>query len=150
MRGRKPKPTHLKVIAGNPGKRALNKSEPKPTLGAKCPSHLSPRAKKVWRAVAPELDRLKLLNTLSAHAVAGFCDSYARWLDATEAVRKDGEIVRAPSGYPIQNPYRAVANKAFDQWTRLAAEFGMTPSSMSRIAVEPPKSEEADPWAELA
>ena len=30
MRGRKPVPTRLKVIRGNPGKRALNKNEPQP------------------------------------------------------------------------------------------------------------------------
>jgi hypothetical protein len=31
MRGRKPVPTHLKIIRGNPGKQAINKSEPKPS-----------------------------------------------------------------------------------------------------------------------
>ena len=30
MRGRKPRPTHLRIIDGNPGKRALPKHEPKP------------------------------------------------------------------------------------------------------------------------
>ena len=30
MRGKKPKPTHLKLITGNPGKRPLNEAEPKP------------------------------------------------------------------------------------------------------------------------
>lgn len=30
MRGRKPKPTYLKLLNGNPGKRALNEQEPKP------------------------------------------------------------------------------------------------------------------------
>jgi hypothetical protein len=30
MRGRKPVPSHLKVIRGNPGKRTLNQNEPLP------------------------------------------------------------------------------------------------------------------------
>ncbi|MEQ8198694.1 MAG: phage terminase small subunit P27 family, partial [Clostridiaceae bacterium] len=30
QRGRKPKPTAIKVLEGNPGKRPLNKNEPKP------------------------------------------------------------------------------------------------------------------------
>ena len=30
MRGRKPIATHLKLLRGNPGKRALNKNEPLP------------------------------------------------------------------------------------------------------------------------
>ncbi|MDC9743941.1 phage terminase small subunit P27 family, partial [Proteus mirabilis] len=28
MAGRRPKPTHLKVVTGNPGKRKLNDKEP--------------------------------------------------------------------------------------------------------------------------
>ena len=31
-RGRKPKPTALKELEGNPGKRSLNPSEPKPPM----------------------------------------------------------------------------------------------------------------------
>ena len=30
QRGRKPKPTAVKVLEGNPGKRSLNTAEPKP------------------------------------------------------------------------------------------------------------------------
>ena len=30
MKGRKPVPTHLKVLRGNPGKRRLNNGEPLP------------------------------------------------------------------------------------------------------------------------
>ena len=30
QRGRKPKPTAVKVLEGNPGKRSLNTNEPKP------------------------------------------------------------------------------------------------------------------------
>ena len=38
-RGRKPKPTALKVLEGNPGKRPLNENEPIPPKGSiKCPS----------------------------------------------------------------------------------------------------------------
>ena len=45
-RGRKPKPTALKVLEGNPGKRPLNDHEPIPPKGElKCPSWLLPEAK---------------------------------------------------------------------------------------------------------
>ena len=46
-RGRKPKPTALKVLEGNPGKRPLNDREPVPPKGTlKCPAWLLPEAKK--------------------------------------------------------------------------------------------------------
>ena len=37
MKGRKPTPTYLKLLKGNPGKRSLNKHEPKPALLNKPP-----------------------------------------------------------------------------------------------------------------
>ena len=47
MAGRKPKPTRLKIIQGNPGKRPLNKNEPQPERRLmRAPSHLSEEAKK--------------------------------------------------------------------------------------------------------
>ncbi|MDV7837578.1 phage terminase small subunit P27 family, partial [Pseudomonas aeruginosa] len=44
-RGRKPKPTAKKALAGNPGKRALNKDEPKfsDVTDIDAPGHLRPR-----------------------------------------------------------------------------------------------------------
>lgn len=41
MRGPKPTPTALKVIRGNPGKRALPENEPTPQLGAAAPNCLA-------------------------------------------------------------------------------------------------------------
>ena len=52
-RGRKPKPTALKVLEGNPGKRPLNDREPVPPKGTlKCPAWLLPEAKKEWKRLA--------------------------------------------------------------------------------------------------
>ena len=55
--GRKPKPTALKRLEGNPGKRPLNALEPvPPTVPLQCPRHLLPEAKKEWRVlVGPDL-----------------------------------------------------------------------------------------------
>lgn len=50
QRGRKPKPTAVKVLEGNPGKRSLNTAEPKPEKKApRCPSWLEDEAKKEWK-----------------------------------------------------------------------------------------------------
>ena len=53
QRGRKPKPTAVKVLEGNPGKRSLNTGEPKPEKKApRCPAWLEDEAKKEWRRMA--------------------------------------------------------------------------------------------------
>ena len=49
QRGRKPKPTAVKMLEGNPGKRGLNAGEPKPEKKAhRCPAWLEAEAKKAW------------------------------------------------------------------------------------------------------
>ena len=53
MAGRKPKPTALKKLEGNPGKRKLNTKEPIPAKGMlNCPEWLLPEAKKEWERLA--------------------------------------------------------------------------------------------------
>jgi len=134
--GRRPKPTAIKLLEGNPGKRPLNKNEPLPKqLPPKCPSHLDRRAKREWKRMAPLLENLGLLTEIDGTAFGIYCQAYSTWVEATEKVKKTGMIVKAPSGYPIQNPYLAIANKAVDQMRAFLAEFGMMPSSRSRISV---------------
>ena len=45
-RGRRPKPTALKKLEGNPGKRPLNELEPVPPVASlRCPNYLLPEAR---------------------------------------------------------------------------------------------------------
>lgn len=58
-RGRKPKPTAMKELEGNPGKHPLNTSEPKPNKKAPaCPKWLEPEAKKEWRRLAKQMEAI--------------------------------------------------------------------------------------------
>jgi P27 family predicted phage terminase small subunit len=137
MAGRKPKPTALKELAGNPGKRALNRREPKPASGLPpCPRHLTGEARKEWRRMGGELARMGVVTAVDRAALAAYCQAWARWVEAEGQVAKLGTIVKTANGNLIQNPYLAVANRAMEQMTRLAAEFGMTPSSRSRVQVQ--------------
>ena len=136
MRGRKPKPTRLKVIAGNPGKRPLNRNEPKPmTTTPDCPPELSPAAQQEWKRLVSELSALNMLTNLDRVALATYCEAYALWVEAISAIRKYGTMVKSPSGYPMQSPYLAIANKQAEMMMRIASEFGLTPASRSRISV---------------
>lgn len=136
MAGRKPTPTSLKQLNGNPGKRALNRKEPQFSEGATCPKHLTKAAKAEWKRVSEELSAQGLLTTVDRAALAAYCASWARWVDAEENLQKFGAVIRSPkSGFPIQNPYVGVANTALDHLRKFASEFGMTPSSRSRINV---------------
>lgn len=148
--GRKPIPTNLKVLRGNPGKRALNANEPKPRARKPiAPSHLDDEAKREWRRMSDKLFKLGLLTEIDKAALAAYCMAWSRWVQAEESVRKYGIVMLSPDkGWPIQSPYLAIANKAMEQMTKMLGEFGMTPSSRSRIHVE--TQEKSDPFEEWA
>ena len=132
--GPKPVPTHLKILAGNPGHRPLSTNEAKPLPGRPtCPRHLSPEAKTEWRRMVRELEPLGLLTSLDRAALAAYCQAWARWAEAEEALRRHGMLVKSPSGYPMVSPYLSVANKALNQVRLLLGEFGLSPSSRSRV-----------------
>jgi P27 family predicted phage terminase small subunit len=132
--GRKPKPTRLKLLAGNPGKRPLNTREPAPELATpERPPELDDVAAAEWARVCPELAAIGVLTRLDRSALAAYCQSWSQWLHAIEKLKTTGPVVKAPSGFPIQNPYFAIANSALKQMKAFLTEFGMTPSSRSRI-----------------
>lgn len=135
MRGRRPKPTRLKVLTGNPGKRPLNMAEPQPDAAIpECPPQLGPVAQQEWNRLAGELTKLRLLTNLDRAALAAYCNAYALWLEAIEGIQKHGAMVKSPSGYPIQSPYISISNRQAEIMMRIASEFGFTPASRSRIA----------------
>ena len=139
-RGRKPKPTALKRLAGNPGKRKLNDAEPQPTRGKRtppAPKHLSDEARREWRRMAPHLHRLGLLTKVDMPALEGYCAAYARWVEAERKIDETGgEIIETKNGNMIQNPWLAVANRAMKEMQDWLREFGMTPSSRSKVRVD--------------
>jgi P27 family predicted phage terminase small subunit len=135
MRGRRPKPTRLKVLTGNPGKRPLTAGEPRPEPAIpECPPELGPVARKEWDRLATALASLKILTALDRAALAAYCNAYGLWAEATEAIQKYGTMVKSPSGYPIQSPYVSIANRQAEIMMRIASEFGFTPASRSRIS----------------
>ena len=135
MRGRRPKPTRMKVLTCNPGKRPMNKHEPKPEpIVPDCPNELGPVARQEWDRLAGELGKLKILTALDRAALAAYCGAYALCAEATEAIQKFGTMVKSPTGYPVQSPYVSIANRQAEIMMRIASEFGFTPASRSRIS----------------
>ena len=134
MRGRKPKPTVLKLLDGNPGKRPLNDREPMAPQGVpEPPKWLDDVARAEWSCITKLLDGMGILSLADHTAVEAYCTLYGRWVQAEAQVRKSGTVVKSPNGYPMLSPYLIVANHALEQMRKLQVELGLTPSSRSRI-----------------
>ena len=133
-RGRKPKPTAIKELEGNPGKRPLNAHEPRPERKAPaCPKWLEPEAKKEWRRLAKKLEQLGVLTEADMSVFASYCQAYARWKEAEEFITQHGSIFKTPSGYVQQVPQVSIAQQNLKIMQSLAGEFGLSPATRSRI-----------------
>lgn len=142
--GRKPTPTALKLLTGTARPSRVNKSEPKPKAdNIKMPAGLSTGAKKCWKIVAAQLKEAGVLTNLDSHALAMYCEVFARWQTANENLARFGPVIKAPSGFPVQSPYLTISNKAFDQMKGMLIEFGMTPSSRTKVSTVAPEEEDA-------
>lgn len=142
MRGRKPKPTRLKLIEGNPGKRRLNPHEPLATAKIPtCPAHLCPTAKAEWKRLAAELHRLGILTDMDRAALAAYCQAYGRWVEAERRLKETPLLIKLPSGYIQQSPWLAIANKQLELMHRYLAEFGLSPTSRTRVEARVPKQQ---------
>lgn len=183
-RGRPPTPTALKILRGNPGKRAINTDEPKPPRGeVKPPPWLKGRGRTAWKWIAPVLQQMGVLTTADPHALALLCDAYAEYIECRATVRKFGavyesRVVKAstrrvdgdteldgdkPEGLSWDDedfdgndwsviirprPEVKMASDAWRRVQRMLTEFGLTPSSRSKVKGEP--EGEADPFEEWA
>jgi P27 family predicted phage terminase small subunit len=134
MRGRTPKPTALRRLQGNPGKRAWNHDEPEPAKEMPdCPPHLSDLAAAEWLRIAGPLQEMGVLTIVDRAALAAYCQAYGRWAEAEEKLKDTPVMLKAPSGYVQQNPWLSVANKQLEIMGRYMAELGITPASRSRV-----------------
>ncbi len=145
MRGRKPKPTALKLVDGNPGKRPIRGAEPKPpTALPTCPAHLSPTAKTEWRRLARILNEIGLLTQIDRTVLAAYCQAYGRWVGAERRLAETPPLLKTPAGYVQVSPWITISNKQVELMTRLMAELGLTPSARSRLAIQLPNGPK--PW----
>lgn len=136
-RGRKPTPTALRALRGNPQHRPMPEDEPTPDVGRPSPpEELVKRADALaeWNRVVPVLEQLGLLTKIDRAALSGYCMAYARWIEAERELSKsDALIVKTKTGYPMQNPLIGIANQQLKLMHGFIAEFGLSPASRTRV-----------------
>jgi phage terminase small subunit len=121
--GRPPKPTVLKLLAGNPGKRPINAREPNAgDIDTKVPPELSDAAKAHWQRLAPMLAKSGVLKQSDRDLLLCYCESYTTWLDSVRAGKLNVSLL--------------------SQLRQMLGEMGMTPAARTRIIIDKPKEKE--------
>jgi P27 family predicted phage terminase small subunit len=146
MPGRKRKPTAIRRLEGNRGKRAWNHAEPVPPEGLPtCPAHLSDAAVAEWDRLATSLHEMGVLTVVDRAALAAYCQAYGRWVEAEERLRETPALFKTPSGYVQQSPWLGIANKQLELMGRYMVELGLTPAARSRIVAAAAPAEDLRP-----
>jgi P27 family predicted phage terminase small subunit len=152
VKGRKPIPTALHRLHGNPSRLRLPDKDSEVESSVKVPrppTWLKGEARREWFVIAPKLHAAGLLTNLDLRALAGYCVNFAQWLEAVGEIQRSGTVILGGKrkDAPVQNPYVRIAREAHQAWSRALIEFGMTPSSRTRVKVV--KQETVDPFDEF-
>jgi len=131
--GPKPKPTHLRIVQGE-RKDRINTAEPTPSAKPpRAPAWLSDDAKKVWRRTVAQLKEMGIASEADTDILAAYCTAVVNLQRATEIVDRTGIMVKGRRDGVVKNPAVQIQRDAAQLVARLGAEFGLTPSSRSRV-----------------
>ena len=140
--GPAPIPTHLKLVRGTARKDRINKNEPTPKkVIPKCPTWLNADAKKIWKRTAEQLKDMGVLFESDQDLLAAYAIAVDNYIKATRLVDTEGLLVEGRRDGQVTNPAVRVQRDAAQLMRQLAAEFGLTPSSRTRISSEGGKSD---------
>lgn len=150
-RGPRPEPTILKIAKGNPGKRRLNKDEPKPASdGVQPPEWVTGVALAKWNELVPQLVGMGVMTNADVETVARYCTMHEQFVKYLDQVRRglDVLVVRDDKGkvkYMQSTPAAVMLHKLAPAMLRIEQEFGLTPSARTGIVAKPQSEEtEAD------
>ncbi|MEU3020100.1 phage terminase small subunit P27 family [Nocardiopsis sp. NPDC007018] len=145
-RGRKSKPTSLKILHGDREDR-INRDEPLPGQGevvapawiveldeASTGEHET--ALGVWNRLAPDLARKGVLTPWDVDQFAVFCDAVVRHREATRAVDREGALVEGQKGNLVRNPGIQIARDYADLMVKVGSRFGLTPGDRADLKIE--------------
>lgn len=142
--GRPAKPTNLKLLQGNPGKRKINKNEPAPDIEIPDPTMpLNGYALEEWNRIAPILEDLGLISEVDATALTMYCVHFQQLRETVEELQDlDSKLMTAQSGHAQQHPFFSIINKQSKMCHKYLQEFGMTPASRSKVTALKKKADE--------
>lgn len=151
MRGRKPKPTVLQILHGNPRKTGKAKMDAKlaiepPDTRLEPPEDFSDSERVIWfdaLASAPP-GVLRRIDASVMIAWVTACDLHRRARIALRGStllmqiqpsppKKKDEAAKAPNSYPIVSPLLHIINRQAQIMTKTAEQLGFTPTSRSRV-----------------
>lgn len=138
MAGRRPKPTALKILEGNPGHRRLNPREPKPVPGVPAPPiELSKKSQSTYAMLATQLSALGVLTIADGPALELLADVLTEYRAARDVVQSQGSTYKCRTknnGLLTRiRPEVRIAESAMKRSLAMLTEFGLTPAARVKV-----------------
>lgn len=136
-KGRRPKSTHLRVITGNAGKRAVNRHEPQgdePTLDELAPpEELGPVAKAWWVRHVGKLAGMQIVKSQDLTLCQLAAEAWQRYREAQEIVDDEG-MIQVVEGRASKHPGINIAREWLVTYRHCCAELGLSPASRAKLS----------------
>lgn len=140
------KPTKLKLLEGNRGKRKLPENEPQPFPKAPKPHlDIDKIAKKTWKRLAKILEPLGLLTEADGDMFAALCQIRARLVVIHTFLKEENQSLVMEVQKPDpdggirfeykQSPYVMMEKQYYELFRRFASEFGLSPRGRVGLAI---------------
>lgn len=136
MPGRYPKPTKLKLLEGNPGRRALPDEPEFRQTTADPPPRLDKYGLEEWNRVAPALVEHGILTEPDRAALEAYCRWFSLW-------RKS--MMEIEAGRLKPRAYQQMLARARDASKEMRAfqtQCGITPATHSRVTARPTETKD--------
>ena len=95
----------------------------------RAPAYLPDGAKKAWRSIVPELDRMYGLSELDRSGLVAICLAVNGMAEASQAIKEHGALVAGAKGNLVRNPAYLLARDCQSQLKSWCSEFGLSPSA---------------------
>jgi P27 family predicted phage terminase small subunit len=137
--GPRPMPRNLRLLVG--GRSAspdrMTPAEPTPKVKMpRCPPTFDARDRQYWREFCARLKALNCSSTADGGAIEIWVKARRRWKDAYDNIDRYGMLIpggTAKNPQPRRNPLLTEVHKCEAVMLRIETEFGMTPSSRTRV-----------------
>lgn len=104
-------------------------------------------AKKEWRRLIKELDKIEIVGNLDKNNLIGYCNAYANYKKATEELREAPFCVQKETRngpVMVRNPLIDIQKLYAEEMRKFASLCGLTIDSRLKAAVTKTTKKEAD------
>jgi P27 family predicted phage terminase small subunit len=150
-RGRKPLAPEVHEHNGSYRKNPNRENKERPVidgLSPEPPEWFGDLELEVWHALCADLEQKGIQDTSNRELLVAYCTAYVGWFECRKMVTENAYTVMDSQGNVRRHPVATDMHKFREQMNKIIPEFGLSPSSRSRL-VSLKQDEDKNPFGEL-